>query len=207
MIKNIIFDFGGVIMDLDRDFAVRRFTEIGYENVDKLLGTARQKGIFHELEVGSISRQEFYDKMREMTGNNVTDEQIDSGWFGFVKGVPQARLDYIYSLRSSYNVYLLSNTNPVIVDWAESENFTPAGKPITHYFDKCYYSHSLNALKPDKKIYELLIEDSGIDPHQTLFLDDNADNLRAAEDFGILTLQTTNCVDWYDELEALLANS
>lgn len=205
MIKNIILDFGGVVIDLDKNAAAHRFSEIGLVNASSMLGNAHHKGIFSALENGDLTKEEFYVEFRKLAGNKeIKDCDIDSGWLAFIKDIPQRRLDYIMQLRKKYNVYLLSNTNPIVVDWCETSAFSKEGKPISYYFDKNYYSYKIKASKPSKEIYEFVMNDSGIIPEESIFLDDNEANLLAAKAFGIQTLLTINCIDWFDELEEMI---
>lgn len=185
-IKNLLFDFGGVIVGLDKSAAVRRFKEIGAADIENYLNEYRQTGIFLELEEGKISLAEFNNRFRETFGENITDEEIASGWMAFLTGIPPYKLELLDELRKKYNVYLLSNTNPVIADWAHSADFTPSGRTLDTYFDKCYLSYQMGCAKPDAIIYEKVIAD-GIKAEETLFLDDGQANLDAAAKLGFKT--------------------
>ncbi len=186
-IKNLLFDFGGVIVGIDKSAAVKRFKEIGAHNIEDYLNEFRQTGIFLELEEGKLSLSEFHDKFRETFGENISDEDIDSGWMAFLTYIPEYKLQLLDELRKTYKVYLLSNTNPVISRWAHSKDFSPTGRTIDSYFDKCYLSYEIGCAKPDAGIYEYVIQDSGINPEETVFFDDGQSNLDAAAKFGIKT--------------------
>lgn len=137
-IKNIVFDLGGVIIDLDRDEPVRRLIEIGVKDADGLIDPYEQKGVFQDLETGKIGVEEFCRYLRKYTGKDLSYEDICWAWFGFIGGVPQYKLDYILKLREKYQVYLLSNTNPIIqLEWAQTKEFTPAGRPLNDYSINC----------------------------------------------------------------------
>lgn len=183
-IKNILFDFGGVIIGLNKQNAVNRFREIGVDNIDDYLGEFRQEGIFLALEEGTISRDEFYKELRQLTGKNIPTEDIDSAWMAFLLDITEYKYQMLKDLRKKYNVYLLSNTNPIVMDWALSPNFSPSGENIRDFFDKCYLSYEIGAAKPDKKIFEFVINDSGLNPAETLFLDDGPSNIATAEELG-----------------------
>lgn len=105
-IKNIVFDLGGVIIDLDRDEPVRRLIEIGVKDADGLIDPYEQKGVFQDLETGKIGVEEFCRYLRKHTGKDLSYEDICWAWFGFIGGVPQYKLDYILKLREKYQVYL-----------------------------------------------------------------------------------------------------
>lgn len=176
-IKNIVFDLGGVIMTIDRDQAVKRFEEIGVKDAEKLIDPYEQKGIFLEVENGDMTQEEFRKVLSEYTGKELSLEEVRYGWMGFVVDVPQYKLDYILDLRKNYNVYLLSNTNPYIQDWARSTRFSEAGRPINDYFDKMYASYELNMTKPDPEIFEYMLQDGNMNPDETLFIDDGKKNI------------------------------
>ena len=186
-IKNILFDFGGVIVSLNKQNAVNRFKEIGLTNIEDYLNEFRQSGIFLALEEGKLTKEEFYTEFNKLAGKEVSPADIDSGWLAFLVEIHEYKYELLKELRKRYKVYLLSNTNPVIMEWAESEDFSPSKEPITAFFDKCYYSFKIGAAKPDKAIFEELIRDSGIIPEETLFLDDGQANLDAAKEFGFKT--------------------
>ncbi|GAB6011605.1 HAD family hydrolase [Viscerimonas tarda] len=186
-IKNILFDFGGVIVGLDKQNALNRFKEIGLADIENYLNEFRQSGIFLGLEEGTLTKEEFYVEFQKLAGKEVSHKDIDSGWLAFLTFIPEYKFAMLKELRKKYKVYLLSNTNPAIMEWAESEAFSPTKEPITAFFDKCYYSFKIKAAKPDKEAFEAVIKDSGIKPEETLFLDDGQANLDAAGALGFKT--------------------
>jgi len=205
MIKNIVFDLGGVIIDLDRDQAVRRFEQIGVDDAEQLIDAYEQKGIFLQLEDGSINTEEFCRKLREHTGKNLSFEDITHAWMGFIVDVPQYKLDYILKLREEYKVYLLSNTNPIIqLQWAQTKRFTSAGRPLNDYFDTLYTSYEVGVTKPDRRIFEYMIQDSGMIPSETLFVDDGKSNIEVGRELGFQTYMPLNKEDWRSAIDRFL---
>jgi putative hydrolase of the HAD superfamily len=186
-IKNIVLDFGGVIVDLDRDAAISRFREMGIDNIEELLDPYRQKGLFRKIEDGSLSREDFYVEVCKLTGKNIDSKDIDQGLIDFLLPVDQRKLDYISELRKKYKVLLLSNTNDIIINWATSEKFSPSGKSLDCYFDEMYLSYKLGCMKPDFDIFHKMIELSGINPAETLFIDDSEANITAGKALGFKT--------------------
>lgn len=186
-IKTIIFDFGGVVVDINRDSAVKRFKEVGVDEADSLLDTYRQEGIFLALEEGKLSRHEFYDELRKLAGKQIANERIDYAWKGFFLHVDQGRLDFLTELRKNYRVCLLSNTNPIVMAWARSSQFSPAGKPLDDYFDKLYLSYQMGVAKPHREIFEQVIQSENLAPSQMLFIDDGAANIEMATSLGFQT--------------------
>jgi putative hydrolase of the HAD superfamily len=186
-IKNIVFDFGGVVVDINRTAAIDKFKKTGIANIEELLDPYRQKGIFCKIEDGSMSREDFYAEICRLTGKNIDSKDIDQGWLDFIVPVEQTKLDYIQKLRAKYKVLLLSNTNDIIMSWALSEEFSPAGKPLDYYFDEMYLSYKLGCMKPDFDIFHKMIELSGINPAETLFIDDSEANITSGKTLGFKT--------------------
>ncbi|WP_321438708.1 HAD family phosphatase [uncultured Bacteroides sp.] len=203
-IKNIVFDFGGVIVNLSREAAVKKFEEIGVANADELLDAYHQTGLFLEVEDGTLTAEEFRKKLSVVAGKELTYDQVFQGWFGFVIDVPLCRLEYLLELRKKYKLYILSNTNPFIMGWARSTDFTSAERPLDDYFDKIYTSYEIKQVKPGRKIFEYMIQDAGLLPEETLFVDDGSSNIKMAKELGMQTFQPINGEDWRDELSALL---
>lgn len=205
-IRNIVFDLGGVLIELDHECAVRRFEEIGVEDARQLLDPYEQKGFFLEVENGTITADGFCRKLCEYTGKDLSYEAIRHAWLGFIVDTPQYKLDYLLNLREKYNVYLLSNTNPIIQEgWARTSEFTPAGHPIGVYFDKMYTSYEVGVTKPDAKIFEYMIRDSGLNPAETLFVDDGKSNIEIARQLGFVTYQPKNGEDWREVINKFLS--
>ena len=195
-IKNIVFDLGGVIITLDRNEAVRRFQQIGLKHAEELLDSYHQKGAFLALEEGRLTPEEFYDEIRKIAGKYISKEDIDYGWMGFIGDVPAYKLDMLEELRKSCKIYLLSNTNPVIMSWALSPQFSEKGKSLDQYFDKMYLSYEVGVTKPHHKIFEHLISDSGIIPSETLFIDDGIANIEVGKALGMRVFQANNGGDF-----------
>lgn len=201
-IKNILFDFGGVIVSLNKQNALNRFREIGFANIEEYINEFRQKGIFLEYEEGKINDQEFYREFKKLAGkDDISNNDIDSAWLAFLVGIPEYKFQLLKDLRKRYNVYLLSNTNPSIINWAITSDFSPEGLPITAFFDKCYFSYEIGCAKPDKEIYEYIIKDSGINPSETLFLDDGKANVEMGANLGFQVYQANQDEDLREVFE------
>jgi putative hydrolase of the HAD superfamily len=196
-IKNIVFDLGGVLITLDRTEAVNRFEEAGLKNAAELLNAYHQKGIFLELEEGKLSLEAFYEAVRKEAGSFISNETIDYGWMGFLKELPEYKLTLLEELkREGYRLYLLSNTNPVIMSWAFSSAFSPQGKSIDKYFDKLYLSYQIGCTKPHPEIFRFMFNDSGMIPSETLFIDDAVANIDTGKKLGMKTYLAENGEDF-----------
>ncbi len=178
MIKNLLFDLGGVIMNLDRDRCVRAFEALGMRDADEFLGVYGQKGAFLALERGDIDADEFRREIRPLFDREVTDEEIDSAFNQFLTGIPQERLRALRQLRKRYGVYLLSNTNPIMMNGFIAEQFRQEeGMEMKDYFDGVVASYVAKCYKPDREIFDYACEKCGIKPEETLFFDDSQANV------------------------------
>lgn len=190
MIKNIIFDLGGVIVHLnDLSSPVSRFQQLGFTDVSDYLTLYGQKDFIMRLENGEIDEMEFVRILAEKCNNpSLTYDDAKWAWMGFIGETEQKNLDFLLLLKEKYNVCLLSNTSGFIMDWAHSCDFSPAGKPIDDYFHTIYTSYELKDYKPSLSIFRKMIDKEGINPDETLFLDDGKKNIEAAQMLGIHTL-------------------
>lgn len=206
MIHNVVFDFGGVIFDLDYDGAVAAFKRMGLADADKRLDRFHQRGVFEQLELGRITTEQFVAELSVMCSRGLTQSEVQEAWLGYVGGkVNEQKLAYIDSLRQrGYRTFLLSNTNPFVQSWAESSSFSTSGRPLSSFLEKCYTSFELGIMKPDAAIFLHMLEVSGLQPEETIFLDDSPANIAAADALGIKTLLVEKNEDWHDALEACL---
>lgn len=188
MIKNLLFDLGGVIMEIRRENCVKAFEDLGLEQADSLLGEYSQAGVFAGIENGSLSPEQFHDEIRRLIGTPVTDDQIDTAFQKFLIGIPDHRLDELEKLHERFNIYMLSNTNPIMWAGEISRNFRKRGHDVDFYFDGIVRSYKAGAMKPDPEIFRFVIDHLGINPMETLFLDDSQRNLDAAARMGFHTL-------------------
>ncbi|OAV73681.1 Phosphatase yihX [Bacteroidales bacterium Barb6] len=203
-VKNIMFDLGGVLVTLDLHRFIECFKEKGMPDVGDLIDPYEQKGFLQELETGKIDRESFRRKLSEYAGRELSDEDTTYILTGFTQDVPQYKLDYITELRKTYNVYVLSNTNPIVMDWFESDAFSPAGRPLSDYCEKVYTSFEIGVAKPDPDIFYYVEADARILPWETLFVDDGARNIETAAALGWHTLLVQNGEDWRNAVNETL---
>lgn len=184
MIKNLLFDLGGVIMDIEKERCVRAFDRLGLPDAKSYFGDYIQKPPFSLLEEGKINAPQFRDDIRKLLGYDATDAAIDEAFEHFLIGIPVERLHALRYLRRQYGIYLLSNTNPIMWDGFIRKQFAKDGGDINTYFDGIVTSFEALALKPSAAIFEYTAKKLGIDPGETLFLDDSAANCEAAVSLG-----------------------
>ena len=188
MIKNLLFDLGGVIMDIEKDRCVEAFVRLGLPDAPSYFGEYSQKGPFMLLEEGAISTDDFHRSLRADIGREVSDSEIDHAFCQFLTGIPSHRLAELRKLRGHYRIFLLSNTNPIMWDTKIRDEFTKEGRAREDYFDGMVTSFEARSLKPDEKIFRYAEEQLGIVPEETIFLDDSQRNLDAASRLGFHTL-------------------
>lgn len=187
MIKNIIFDLGGVLLDLERGNSVKAFEKLGFQDAELLLDNYHPKGILGALEQGLTDRYEVYRYIREQTGKDVPAWKIDDALADFIVGLSPYKLRMLERLKRDYTLLILSNTNPVMLAGINRVWFSQAGKSMGEYFDRMFFSYEMRLLKPDLGIYSKLINDAGIDPEETLFIDDGEKNILEGARFGLKT--------------------
>lgn len=193
-IKNLIIDFGGVIINLTRNRCVEAFESFGVPDVrDCILNS---KDLFMQIEQGTITSAQFRDGIRHLTQQRLTDQQIDAAWIAMLDDISGYKLDLLMKLRGKYNTMLLSNTNEIHWQWAEKNSFAYQGHQASDFFDKIYLSYELKMLKPNADIFEYVLNDAAIKPEETLFLDDSTPNCRTAESLGIRTYTPQPREDW-----------
>ena len=190
-IRNLLFDLGGVIINLDRQRCVDALTALGDEKADEMLDLSVQRGTLMDLEEGKISPSDFFKRMRQKIGKAVSDEEIVHALNELLIGIPLDRLTLLRKLRQRFNVMMLSNTNPIMFDTKIAECFAQEGLSITDYFDDVYLSYRLKSCKPDIAIFKKVIELSRIVPQAHLFFDDSQKNLDAAASLGFKTFLVT----------------
>lgn len=186
-ISTLIFDFGGVLINLDRERCVKKFIEYGVTDAGDMLDNYHQSGVFMHLENGDISLDDFHDTIRRITGKNISDTHIDDAFKSFLLEVPDEKLDLLLRLRKNYRVLLLSNTNAIHFPWCEQTVFTYKGHTLADFFDKCYLSYKMNLSKPDAAIFKALLADEHLTAQECLFLDDGEANIKAAQSLGFQT--------------------
>lgn len=182
-----LFDFGGVLVNLDKQRCITAFAEIGFD-IRPYLGTYAQGGFFSEFERGIIDEAAFCHRIREASGHpGLTDRQITDAWRAYLTDVPAKRLDMLRRLheREGDEVYILSNTNPVHWEQAVNGWFAQDGHKPSDYFAHAFLSYELGLEKPDAAIFEAVVRTLGCPPDDILFFDDCEENCEAARRSGL----------------------
>lgn len=184
-IDNVIFDLGGVVVDLDRDKAVKALERLGLKDADEMLGLYGQQEPFYGLETGERSTAEFFDIVRARMNPGVTDKDITDAFNEFLVAIPVERLQMLRRMRmAGFRIFVLSNTNPVMFNTWIDRAFRQEGGTVNDYFDGVVVSFEELMCKPNVAIFQTLMRRYGLDPSRTLMLDDSEKNCRAASEAG-----------------------
>ncbi len=185
-IKNIIFDLGGVIYDIRYENIADKFRSYGITEFEKLYSKASQTDTIDLFEEGKISSAEFRDYLRTLSPVSLSDEQIDEAWNAILIGIPKERLELLGMLRLKYNIFLYSNTNQINYDKFTSELREKYGFDIFEVtFKKAYFSQILHIRKPKAEGFKAILSEQGLNPEETLFIDDSPQHIEAARKVGI----------------------
>ena len=201
-IKAIIFDMGGVIVDLDIEDCKRAFKEyLGYYRIDELIDPCHQKGIYGDLEEGKISGDEFRRIVLQDSDPGALAENVDKAMWHILTGISPYKVEMLKRLSESYDLYLLSNNNPVCLPRAKAI-FEDAGIPLEKIFRKCFCSFEMKALKPSETFYKAVVREIGIPAEQMFFIDDSQKNVDGAIAAGLPAVYYEPGTD----LETLISN-
>lgn len=185
-IPNIVFDLGGVLININPENSVNQFKAIGLNDTTRIQYEYRKDGLFDRLEKGEMSPEAFRNEIRQYIDAEVSDEEIDYAWNSMLLDFPHERLLLLKELKKTHKIYLLSNTN--IIHW---EHYTQKikniyGIELSDCFEKDYYSHNMGLRKPDTSIYNKLLEAENLKAEETLFIDDMYPNVEAARSVGMI---------------------
>ncbi len=185
-IKNIVFDLGGVLLNIDTDLTNAAFEKLGIKDFKNNYSLHRADELFDDLEKGRVTETDFYNGIRRISDLSLRDNEIENAWNALLLDFRKDSLLLLEQLAEKYQLYLLSNTNSIhhrAFHRAFSQEYN--GRDFDGFFTKAYYSHLVGLRKPDAAIYNYLLEDAGITGAETLFIDDLKKNIDAAAATGI----------------------
>jgi FMN phosphatase YigB (HAD superfamily) len=188
-IKNILFDLGGVFLDINYQLTEKAFIDLGITDFDQRFNQQFSNTLFEDLETGKIDPETFYHRFRTETGTSLTNKAIETAWNALLLDFPAERLEWLQQVGEKYPVYLYSNTNLIHYQcFMKKFEETFAGKNFNDYFRTAYYSHELGLRKPYPASYTKIMELEKLNPAETLFIDDTLKNITGAKEAGLQTL-------------------
>lgn len=191
-VKCLIFDLGGVIIDLDVQKTINELAKLA--QVDPAF--VQQEHVNHEsfklYETGAISDEEFRTFLKDLLQYEGEEALLDEAWNAMILDIPAEKIQLLQQLRKDHQLFLLSNTNTIHMKRVSERLAVHGVNSFDPFFDKQYYSHLINRRKPDAEIYEFVLKENKLDPREVLFIDDNEDNIKGAANLGIQTLHVNS---------------
>ena len=199
MVKNIIFDFGGVLYRIRYQNIPDAFSKCGIPHFEKIYSKQQQNAVMDQYEEGFISTQEFRHYIRTLTDFPITDQQIDDCWNAILLGFPKEHEEMLQKVSKHYNLFLFSNTNQLNYDRFRADMREQFGYDIfDRHFKKCYFSQLLHIRKPKLEGFQHIIQENHLEPAETLFIDDSPQHLIGARECGLQTLHLQDGMDVLD---------
>ncbi|MBI9054965.1 MAG: HAD family phosphatase [Bacteroidales bacterium] len=187
-IKNIIFDLGNVIINIDPELSVKSMSQLGFRDFDQSYSLLNQSNLFDSLEKGLISPEVFHSEINSQLELKVNCESIDKAWGAMLLDFPKARIELLQKLSQKYRLFLLSNTNIIHYHKYNNDLISQFGFNLNSLFEKAYYSFEIGMRKPEVEIFEHVLNDSDLNPFETVFVDDLPKNIDVAGRMGFNTV-------------------
>ena len=181
----IIFDLGGVIINLDYQLTIEAFIKLGIENFEEMYTQAKQNNLFDDYETGKISSQHFINSLLPFLPSGTSANKVVHAWNAMILDFPSKRLELLDQLNSKYRVFLLSNTNDIHLQAVNRSLANTTDRKLESYFEKVYLSHEVKLRKPHKEIFELVCNEQNLNPSTTLFIDDTIGHVNGANSIGL----------------------
>lgn len=201
-IKNIIFDLGGVIIDINYPKTAHTFEQFGAINFNELYTQSKQDSLFDDFETGKMSAKQFRQTLCQKLNLDITDDQFDQAWNAMLLDLPGERLEFIKSLRAQYRVFLFSNTNAIhlskVFEISKNQN---GHNNFYDIFEKQYYSHLIGYKKPHQSSFETILKENDLVPEETIFIDDTHKHVLGAREAGIHAIHLTEMFSIFDTLD------
>jgi glucose-1-phosphatase len=212
-IRNIIFDLGGVLYNINYQASLDAFKNLGMANFDQFFTQATQNRLFDRFDRGEISPAEFRKELQRLSGLQISDKQIDDAWNAMLLDFPEHRIELLEGLKGNYRIFLLSNTNAINYPHYQrymQRTFGFAG--LDHLFEKTYLSYKMGVRKPEREAYELILRENELQARQTLFIDDTRQHVFGARQAGLhsiwldlKTITVTDLFNWHYQLRQEVA--
>jgi putative hydrolase of the HAD superfamily len=205
LISSLLFDFGGVLYDIDYAATERAFRALGIAHFEEKFSKQKQSQLFDLLETGKIEPDAFLERMQTLCPSGTSKKQVLNAWNAMLIGIPDEKLRLIESLQGRYHLFLLSNTNRIHAQFFEAQIEKQYGLALfKSLFEKVYYSHEIGQRKPHSSVFEWVVDQNGLQADETLFIDDSPQHLEGAKQAGLQVLQVQTNKPYEVELQALL---
>jgi len=196
--KTIIFDFGGVIFDINPDLTYNEFNKL---IPTKVLNNIFKNNILKDFEKGLISFEELHSGVNKIAKTNISKNNFINAWNAMLLNYNKKRLEYLKKMKQTHKLIMLSNTNELHYDFFSKKLINEYNISLTELFHKVYLSHKMGMIKPDVNIYKYVLLEQKIIPNETLFIEDTKENVITANSIGIKTLTITRNNDFYTYFE------
>jgi len=185
-IKNIIFDFGGVIINIDFNLSINAFKKLGFLKIEEVIFKPDNSRLLLMMERGQMTTEEFYTEIRKSSGLSLSDKEIEIAWNALLLDIPEKRIRLLEKLRNNYRIFLLSNSNVIHYKKYMTGLYNKYGySGFDKLFEKAWFSHDLKMNKPNQDIFNYSLNDARLIPEETLFIDDTKINTDAASKTGM----------------------
>jgi HAD superfamily hydrolase (TIGR01509 family) len=185
MKKIILFDLGGVLINLDYQATISAFEKLGITNFDELYTQADQESLFDDLETGKVSSMHFINRLLDKLPAGITANQVVHSWNAMILNFPLERLKLVERLSKNHTLYLLSNTNGIHMEKVRRELQKVSRKPLEDYFSEVYLSHEIGCRKPHSETFKAVLDKMEVTADKVLFIDDSAQHIEGASAIGI----------------------
>lgn len=193
-ISAVIFDLGGVILNLDYQLTIDAFKKLGVHDFENMYTQAAQSNLFNDYETGIITSEQFTIELKKFVPNEVSESMIKDAWNEMLLDIPSNRIEMLEKLKQSIPIFLFSNTNDIHYLFFRSQLKTVFGRDdlLEHIFVKTYYSHLAGVRKPNADAFQLVLEENGLSAEHTLFIDDSIQHIEGAKKIGLQTKHLVN---------------
>lgn len=189
-IKHIIFDLGNVILNIEYQKTINEFNKIGIKDASVFYSQSIQQEIFNLLETGKISEFDFLIEVNKLCPK-ASHKQILSAWNALILDLPKKRISLINNLKSSFSIYLLSNTNVIHINEIKKKIGVKKYNSFYNLFNKVYYSHEIGLRKPNPEAFNIILNENDLNVNEVLFIDDSIQHIKTAKKLGIKTYHLT----------------
>lgn len=187
-VEAVIFDLGGVIINLNYQLTQKAFEDLGITNFSEIYTQFAQNDLFDNYETGKVSSQHFINELLRAFPNSISPNKIVAAWNAMILDVPKEKIDFLNQLKIERRIFLLSNTNEIHMEKVRREWSKVSAYPMEHSFEKIYLSHEVGMRKPNAEIFKFVCAENNLNPKRTLFIDDTLQHIEGAKSIGLQTL-------------------